>query len=158
MKIKLLFLFCFWSQILFSQKLEQNLIGLNTINDKYIDSIYIKNKIIVLNFWFPMCAPCVKEIPYLNQTLKHFENREDIVFLAVSIAGVKEYLLKFRKRKNFRYEIIENGQILATKFNIEEYPTNVVINKKGEITFIESGYKENIREILIEEIEKNLKE
>ncbi len=132
-----------------------------TLDDKVYDSdkILYNNKVIVLNFWFPSCAPCLAEIPELNEVVVYFaKKRKEIIFLAPSVEGVKEYLKKFVEKKKFTYKVIKDGLPIANLFGITSYPTNIVINKKGEITFFETGYKSNIKETLIKEIEKNLKE
>lgn len=130
-----------------------------TIDGKKYNDKELSGKIIVINFWYPRCAPCIKEIPDLNELVTHFKKyRKEILFLAPSVYGAKEYLEKFIIKMDFLYKVIPDGSPLADLFRVTSYPTNIVINKQGIITFIDSGYKENIKEILIEAIEKVLKE
>ncbi|MDQ2839521.1 MAG: TlpA family protein disulfide reductase, partial [Acidobacteriota bacterium] len=41
-------------------------------------------KVLVLNFWATWCAPCVEEIPSLNEMQKHFAG-SGVVVVAVSV-------------------------------------------------------------------------
>ena len=41
----------------------------------------LKDKIIVLNFWFVQCEPCVREIPELNNLVEKYKDK-DVVFIA----------------------------------------------------------------------------
>lgn len=164
-KIIVLFLLYFSITIYIFAQIDTTLIGktppefdIISIDDKIYQYSDFKGKIIVLNFWFPNCAPCVKEIPLLNNVVKHFENKKsDIVFLAISVEGVKEFLQKFGKRKGFLYQISYNGKEIAELFGITSYPTNIIIDKQGKVTFTSVGYRDNIKEQMIENIEKNLK-
>ncbi|QIP13851.1 TlpA family protein disulfide reductase [Spirosoma aureum] len=43
----------------------------------------LRGKLVVLNFWFTSCAPCIQEKPELNK-LKRAYHPNDVVFLALT--------------------------------------------------------------------------
>jgi peroxiredoxin len=99
-------------------------------------------KVIVINFWFINCAPCRTEIPELNGLVKMYENNEDVVF--IGIAMDEKYRLKdFLKTSPFYYNIIENGGYLAKQYNVQQFPTHVVIDGEGKIRFHTIGLARN---------------
>lgn len=98
----------------------------------------LKDKILVLNFWFINCPPCKLEIPELNKLVEQYKNDSTVVFIAVALD--EEYQLKkFLKTSPFFYSIIDNGRFLAQKYSITSFPTNVIIDKNGTIAFHSTG-------------------
>lgn len=114
----------------------------------------LKGKIVVLNFWYMTCAPCVQEMPLLNNVVEKYKNNKNVIFLAISVAGVEDVVKTFVKRKNFNYQIVATDFTIAKKQGVQLYPTNIVVDKTGKIIFAEAGYNDNIKNLLIEEIEK----
>ncbi len=98
----------------------------------------MKGKIIVLNFWFVECKPCVMEIPELNKLVEKY-NREDVVFLGVS-HNSKSQVDKFLKTKAFNYHIIADNQELAELYQVLSYPTHVIIDKNSKVAYLVNGY------------------
>lgn len=54
------------------------------INGKNYSLESLKGKVIVINFWFVECKPCVMEMPELNKLVEKYENK-DVVFLGLAI-------------------------------------------------------------------------
>jgi thiol-disulfide isomerase/thioredoxin len=117
---------------------------MHSINGKKLSSKDMEGEVIVLNFWFTTCPPCKKEIPELNK-LKEAYKTEKVNF--IGIATDPEYkLAAFLKNMKFDYDIVAEGRWLADKYDINSYPTNIVIDKDGTIQLFEIGYKSDIIE------------
>ena len=112
-----------------------------------------KDKVIVLNCWFVHCKPCVAEIPSLNQLVKKYKNRKDILFLALTFDSA-ENIIHFLKQNPFNYAIVPDKEdYLTTKLNIVGYPTQIVVNRQGLIVkIIESNKINELIDILNKEI------
>ena len=80
-----------------------------TLDGKPYDLAALRGKVAVLNFWYIGCAPCNKEMPQLNQLVEEYKENKDVIFLAIAPDGVED-LKKFLKVKEFKYQIIPNGQ------------------------------------------------
>lgn len=91
----------------------------------------LKGKVIVLNFWFIGCAPCIREMPGLNEMVKEYEGKE-VVFIAFANDS-KESLEKFLKKRAFNYHVIPSARTVAQSYNVNSYPTHVIIDKKGNV-------------------------
>ena len=61
-----------------------------------------KGKLLVINFWYINCGPCIVEMPYLNDLVDKYQN-EDIQFLALSFDTIPDIKL-FLNRTEFKYE------------------------------------------------------
>ena len=71
----------------------------------------LKGKIIVLNFWFVECKPCVMEIPDLNDLVEKYKGKE-VVFLAFATNN-KSKIESFLKTRTYKYKIIADGNEVA---------------------------------------------
>ncbi len=111
----------------------------------------LKGKIVVLNFWFTTCNPCIKEMPHLNQLVEDYKNK-NVVFLSFAddeLSKIKSFLAK----KQFDYKTIVADEEILKAYQIKSYPNNVVIDQSGKIAFIASGYSTST----VERIEDTLK-
>ena len=114
----------------------------------------LKGKVVVLNFWFTKCGPCISEMPQLNQLVANFKDKE-VVFLAITF-NKKDIVNQFLETNTFNYTILANANDIATIYRVNSYPTSIVINKKGEIVLKELGYRTNIKEVLATSINASL--
>ena len=94
----------------------------------------LKGKVVVMNYWFVACPPCIQEIPELNQMLNSYKNNSDVVFLAFA-KDTKTLLGKFLAHSEFEYAIIPNAKEIAKKYGVYAYPTHVVVDKNGIIQY-----------------------
>lgn len=110
-----------------------------------LSSNSLQGKVIVLNFWFPSCPPCIKEIPELNEIVERMKGKE-IVFIAPApkIYTSKEELInEFLPKHGFNYEIV---LINNKDYSITSFPTHILIDKNLKITDRISGYSpDNIK-------------
>ena len=114
----------------------------------------LRGKVVVLNFWFTRCGPCIQELPNLNNLTKEFEGK-NVEFLAITF-NKKDLVEQFLEENSFDYKIAANANDVITMYGIESYPTSIVINKKGEIVLKESGYRTNIKSVLSNSIKSLL--
>ncbi|AUC83249.1 TlpA disulfide reductase family protein [Lacinutrix sp. Bg11-31] len=115
----------------------------------------LKGKVVVLNFWFTKCGPCVVEMPKLNELVKEYKGK-DVVFLAITF-NKKGIVENFLFDTAFDYTIAANANDVITMYGVHSYPTSIVINKKGEIVLKEIGYRTNIKSVLSKAIKTQLK-
>jgi thiol-disulfide isomerase/thioredoxin len=99
-----------------------------------LDQKSLAGKIIVLNFWFIGCPPCRAEIPDLNKLVETYNGNTDVVFIAVALDEAYE-IKEFLKEHSFNYHIVENGRYYATKYGLNQYPTNIVYDAAGKVVF-----------------------
>jgi len=106
----------------------------------------LKGKIVVLNFWFTKCPPCVQEMPELNKLTTEFKGK-NVEFIAITF-NKKEIVKAFLDKQKFNYTIAANANNVINSYRVNSFPTSIVINKKGEIVLKELGYRTNIKSVL----------
>jgi peroxiredoxin len=102
----------------------------------------LKGKILVINFWFVKCPPCVQEMPDLNKIVDTFKDSSNVIFLSIALDdswSIKQFL----KTRPFKYAIVSDGKYLANSFNIRGYPTHVIVDQNQKVYFHTSGLAMN---------------
>lgn len=103
------------------------------MNGKVYNNENTRGKILVLKGWDLTCPPCIREIPELNNMVKKYQNRKDIVFLSLvpdDDAKVKEFLVKHP----FSYPVVTHQHFLYNNLQFEFAPCHIIVNKEGIIT------------------------
>ena len=120
------------------------------LNGNSIKLSELKGRIVVLNFWFTKCGPCIMEMPDLNELASMYKDK-NVVFLAITF-NEKELVEQFLESNTFNYAILTNAKSAVNIYNVKSYPTNMIINQQGEIVLKELGYRTNIKEVLANSI------
>jgi peroxiredoxin len=104
-----------------------------------VDSKNWKGKIVVINYWFIACKPCIMEIPELNELVTEFKNDSDIVFVAIGL-DPKYQIKEFIKSNPYEYILLPDGNGLKGTNTIRGYPTNLILDRNGKIHYYQSGF------------------
>ncbi|MEO9021458.1 MAG: TlpA disulfide reductase family protein [Ginsengibacter sp.] len=112
------------------------------INGNLYNRENCKGKIVVLNFWFIGCTACQREMPALNKIVDSYKDRKDIVFLSIAPDN-KDKLKKFLEKTPFTYAAVaDKGHYVIDTLNINMFPTQMIINRKGEVARVPEDDKE----------------
>jgi thiol-disulfide isomerase/thioredoxin len=115
----------------------------------------LKNKILVINYWFVGCGPCEVEMPELNKLVEKYKSNDDVVFISFAKSS-KSKIIKFLDKNPFRYPVVVITDDLSKEFKIAAYPTNYIIDKAGTFHHASSGIGIAAVDILEEKIETAL--
>lgn len=104
-----------------------------TIDGKEIELSKLKGKVVVLNFWFTRCQPCIAEMPDLNKIVDHYTGK-DVVFLSFAPED-KTKLEEFFQKHPFKFTAVpESETIRRDVFKLfSAWPYAVIIDKEGKI-------------------------
>lgn len=121
------------------------------INGNQHDLESVGNKIIVLDFWFTTCAPCIKEMPEMNKLKEEFGTNK-VAWFGVTYDN-KEKVNRLLSKVQFDFTIVPNSQHLVDRFGIKFFPTTLIIDENRKIVYTGSFFKHNNR---LEEIKTEL--
>ncbi len=100
----------------------------------------LDGKIIVLDFWFTSCAPCVATIPELNYFAKQYP---EIVFLSISFEE-EPVLNDFLSKVIMYYPVgSDTSRSVIKAFGVHSYPQTFIINKEGIIAWHGDAFELN---------------
>jgi len=107
-------------------------------------SSFLGTKAVLLNFWGLRCGACIEEMPHLNALHKTYKDK-GLVILGVDTDGVEApTVISTMKEVGLS---VDFAILLDTEFTITDTYTNflvpltLVIDKKGVIQFIHTGYQ-----------------
>tara|TARA_X000000368_G_scaffold129578_1_gene101886 strand:+ start:614 stop:1156 length:543 start_codon:yes stop_codon:yes gene_type:complete len=118
--------------------------NLPNLKDEYINAENYKGSYILINFWATWCAPCVKEIPSLNNLYNKFKDKKNFKMIAINIgqskAAVKKFL--FDKSLPIEFAVLLDEKMELSDWNIQAIPTTFLVDEKGKIIYKVEGEKE----------------
>ncbi len=115
-----------------------------------------KGKVVLLDFFYKSCMPCVWALPAL-QSLHEKYSDKGLVVLGINPFDTKEDDIEgFLKKQGVTYTVFLNGENIAEKYRVSGYPTMYLIDKKGKILHVQTGYGEGVEQKLEKIIKENL--
>jgi peroxiredoxin len=128
--------FSFWA--LAQKPKTDTLLSAKEFSAKDLDGNLVKlsdyqGKVVVLNFWFIKCPPCVKEMPGLNKLKKKYA-RKGVAFIAVTFETAKD-VIKFLQKNPFNFTMIADAWDIIEQYEGMNlgFPVNYIITKEGKI-------------------------
>jgi thiol-disulfide isomerase/thioredoxin len=101
------------------------------LNGKQWSLESLRGKVVVVNFWASWCAPCVNELPVLND-LSGRAAADDLVVLGVNYKESADAIARFAHDHPFRYPILRDKSGEAFKaWTSGVMPTTVLIDRTG---------------------------
>lgn len=98
----------------------------------------LNGKVIVLDFWFTHCAPCVASIPGLNHLAKQFP---EVVFLSVTFDKPDE-INRFLDKMVIFYPVGSDAEQKTIKaYGVTGFPETFLIDKNGVIRWQGSPFQ-----------------
>src|SRR5690625_120077 len=112
-------------------------------------------KIVILDFWYTSCMPCIKTIPHLNKLKDKFKDKIEIIGVnpIENKEKHKEKIENFIKRTPMDYPIFLVESI-PSEYNIRAYPTLYILDKNRRVRYSKIGFSDNT----YEELDKILNE
>lgn len=121
-------------------------------NTQKLSELLKTKDMVLINFWYTTCSWCVKEFPYMDSVYQQYKDKVEIVALNHStLSGDSEEGIK-KFKDNFYTDYVGNGAEgglsfpmakdytnMGPAFNLQGYPTSVVVDRYGVICLIESG-------------------
>lgn len=110
-----------------------------TLDNETVTLSKLAGKVVLLNFWFTRCEPCIKEIPDLNRLVSTF-NGKDVVFLSFAPED-SEKLKTFLSKHPFQFKTVANSETIRRDiFKLfSAWPYTVIIDKTGKISKMQLG-------------------
>ena len=100
-----------------------------------------KGNVVMVNFWATWCGPCQQEMPLLDQMYKKYKPA-GFTLIGINVdkeaPAVKELLA--RKPVSFPV-LLDPANQVSKAYHVDEMPSTVIVDKKGQIRYIHRGYK-----------------
>ena len=102
----------------------------------------LRGKVLVLDFWASWCGPCARSFPVLDALQKQ-HGHEMLEVIAVSVDEKAGPMETFLKKHPVSFAVVRDArQKLVAKADVKAMPTTFVIDRKGKVRFVHSGFDE----------------
>lgn len=111
-----------------------------------------EGKVIYLDFWASWCAPCKASFPILNQWHEQMSVHGFSV-IGISVDESEEDMTRFLKKNKVLFPVARdaNHKLVATA-NVSTMPTSFIIDRKGIIRHVHSGFHKKDEPVLFAQI------
>lgn len=112
------------------KKLSNYNLVLKNLEGQTINFNQSENKPVFINFWATWCAPCIAEMPDLDNLYQSFKGEVDFYFVSQENP---EVLQKFLTSKNYDLPVFIQQTQLPKPLENNSIPSTFLINAQGEI-------------------------
>ncbi len=117
-----------------SQKTAAYPFSLSDLDGQVITEADLKGKVTLINFWYPSCPGCVKEMPELIKTQQKFDNTDYQTF-AISmnyntLAEVHNYVEQYQLPFTVMFDA---DNAVSKNYGVKLAPNSFIIDKEGNI-------------------------
>jgi len=109
---------------------------LQDLEGNKVDLTDLKGKPSLINFWFTGCAPCIEEMPILNNLVSQY--KEKVNFIAITFESSSR-VNRFLERKQFDFLHLVDAQAYIKELGFNEFPKNIFLDKHGIVTSVNAG-------------------
>jgi len=100
-----------------------------------------KGQVVMVNFWATWCGPCQQEMPLLDQMYKKYKPA-GFTLIGVNVDKEAPPVKELMARKPVSFPVLlDPANQVSKAYHVDEMPSSVIIDRKGEIRYIHRGYK-----------------
>lgn len=100
-----------------------------------------RGQVVMLNFWASWCGPCRQEMPLLDAMAKKY-GKMGFALYGINVEEDNTDAKKMLKDLGVTFPILfDTESKLSSLYNVDAMPTSVFIDKKGQIRYVDRGYK-----------------
>ena len=129
---------------------------LTSLHSKPVSLSDYKGQLVLLDFFYKDCYPCMKALPGLQALHEKYQARGLKVIGIDPVdeeSGAVKHLISMA---GISYPILMDKKGVDKQYNVYSYPTVYLIDKKGDVIYSESGYDESSQNKLEQVIKSNL--
>jgi thiol-disulfide isomerase/thioredoxin len=138
---------------------------------KTISKAELAGTVVVLDFWATWCGPCLMELPEIQRLIESYANsKKKVLVVALSqdddpseISEVRKLVEKTLAEKKINLTGSSVGRIaldpsksVGTSFEIEGYPTLVILDAKGILRSVHVGFEREAAEPLHKKLAREI--
>lgn len=99
----------------------------------------LQGKVTLINFWFESCAPCMAEMPALQELYLKYRNHPEFQLLSFA-REYPEDVEKCVQKLHIPYPVCPVSDEESYRLNFNDgFPTNIIIDTQGKIVLIKCG-------------------
>ena len=122
-----------------------------------ISNAALQGKVVLLDFWATWCPPCRQSVPVIAGLRKKYADKP-FEILGISADPDERTLRTFVEINHMNWtEYLDLSEAVSSAFNVDSYPTYIVVDKEGVVRYRQSGFGPEVEGALEDVINKALK-
>ncbi len=122
---------------------------LPSLSDSNLRLSEYRSDVVVLNFWSKNCARCEKALALIESVYEE-HRAEGLQVLGIAIDGDPDEAKRVVQKHAIAYPVMLDQDYLVSRlYDLGRLPVTVVIDREGDVVFIDEGFRrdsdENIR-------------
>jgi thiol-disulfide isomerase/thioredoxin len=101
--------------------------------------VEFEGQVVFMNIWATWCPPCIAEMPSIHNLYRELGDRDDVVFVLVSMDEEFDRAINFMDRRGFDMPIYHFRSREPGTYESEVIPTTYVISKDGRLMMEKQG-------------------
>lgn len=132
-----------------------NYSSLHQLRGPTLDARTFHQHAVVLDFWSIRCAPCLKQLPYMEQLKNIYENEKDVLFISVnstdSLSKAEAFLRNHPYNLNFFYD---RNKSLYNQMQVGALPATFIIGKNAAVKYEHLGFSIHEKPVFVSKMKK----
>ena len=123
-------------------------LALPTASGETVSLEQLRGKVVYVDFWASWCGPCRKSFPWMAEMQKKY-GPTGFTVVAVNVDKKRPDAERFLQTTPAKFTVVYDPVGTApSAWNVKAMPTSYVIDAKGNVAMVESGFKdENVPEL-----------
>jgi thiol-disulfide isomerase/thioredoxin len=123
------------------------------IDGKKVSLDDFKGKIVLLDFWYPSCGPCLRAMPYMQELWSRYKS-SGLVFLAVNgMEGEANFVMPLVKSRGWGFVPLKGSEKWCSDvYQVTGFPSTFLIGADGKVYFRPHTYDQEQHDIAEMEI------
>lgn len=125
------------------------------MDSRKVSNDLLRNKVVLINFWFEGCHPCMSEMEALTELYDSLKNNKNFLFISFTWDN-PETIKRVKEKYAINFGIVSTSEAECERLNFGSgYPTSLILDRTGTIKYLHNGgfvEKEKAREFVIREL------
>jgi thiol-disulfide isomerase/thioredoxin len=105
----------------------------------------LRGRVVYVDFWASWCAPCRRSFPWMNEMQQRYGGR-GLVIVAINVDTKREDVERFLRQYPAEFTVAYDGNGgTPAAYGVKVMPSSYLVDTRGRIAAIESGFVDERR-------------